>query len=199
MKFLKSIFRVLILLIVAIISVFIFFKPEDLLNAEVVGELLKQDSLEFIHFHQKPNPPVGINQDWINYVVSIVYLFLAFDLFRKNSYTKKIVELLQQHEGFKKFHQIKGYKFFIPATFFMSLFIILTSLYSFFTYLPDILTYVEWTRSLRSKWGTTSHVQVWSSGWSLILSDFSTILCHAGILRMIISYRKKAQLNRSNF
>jgi hypothetical protein len=190
MKFLKSSARIIILLIVAVLSVFIFFKPEDLSNAEVVTDLLTQDTWEFIGLHQKTAPPVGINQDWSNYTAIFFYLLISFDLYRKNSIVKMVVEKFGELESLGKFKQVKGFKYFVPFTFCASAFALIVSIFSFFKFLPDILTYAEWTKTLRVRSSYSGTIQVWSSGWSLLLCEFSTILCHAGILRLIIKFRR---------
>jgi hypothetical protein len=189
-NFLKSLARIIILLIVAFLSVFIYFKPEDLSNAEVVTDLLTLESWEFIRLHQKTTPPVGINQDWNNYTAIFFYLLISFDLYRKNSIVKLVAEKFGENSVQIKLNQLKGFKYFVPFTFCASAFALIVSIFSFFKFLPDILTYAEWTKTLRLRSSYSGTIQVWSSGWSLLLCEFSTILCHAGVLRLILKFRR---------
>ena len=189
MEFLKSLTRIVILLIVAGLSVFIFFKPDDISNAEVVKDLLTQDSSDFINLHQKTTSPVGVNQDWNNYIAIFFYLLISFDLYRKNSIIKMVAEKFGELERLQEFKKIRGFKYSVPVIFCTSALVMIVSVFSFFKFLPDILTYSEWTKTLRTR-STSVTIQVWSSGWSLLLCKFSTILCHAGVLRLILKFRR---------
>ena len=187
----KSILRILLLLVIAIIAVFFFVKPEDLQNGEVVAMGLQNEAMEFMGENQKSGLPLGVNQDSENYLMSFFFFFFSLDLYRGNSLIKKFFQNAQ------KINLGPYAKFFYPALLILSSLFGIISVVSFFDHLPDIMTYVEGTKVLTAKGNFRGNtINVWSTGWTLVLRDFLGIVFFAGAFRLTLKFKKDPSISR---
>jgi hypothetical protein len=187
----KSILRITLLLVVALISVFFFLKPEDLQNGEVVFQGLQNDAMELVGENQKTGIPIGVNQDLENYLMSFFYLLFSLDLFRENSFIKKFCE------NARKISFGPYAKNLYPGMLIFSSLLGVFCIVSFIDHLPDIATYVESTKVLTSKGNLRgSTINIWSTGWTLVLRDFLGIVFFVGVFRLTLKLKRDPSIPR---
>jgi len=202
MKFFKIVVRVVVLILIAFIAIFAIFKPDDLLgmNSDYFASFFPEDIPEPIATKTPPTKHAGSNVEEMNYIKICLNFMLAFAFLKMDAIKIGLVDVVKHtiETASPKKKWIFLNLLYLPP---LGMFLFYSS--SFFQHLPQLFGDVEWidvvTRARRGRLSQSTHV--WSSGWSYLLLQFSSALCHLGILLLhykVRQPRKDLKRNVSN-
>jgi hypothetical protein len=198
MKFLKLLARLFLILAFAFILIFIFFKPDDLLEMRIaieaeIGSLFPDSEANLPRNILKKNPvPKGINQDSEKIFIIALHTVLIFLLFYKRSFfvtlinhLKKVIDMSAPEK-----RKLNTYILMTPIVGYFAFSVIF-----FLIHLPDFNSYVEWEliSKMHKKIGRIEYYLFWSSGKIYLLCEFSKICSHYFFLRLISDVNKENQ------
>ena len=195
MNFFKIVARVVVLLFFALIAIFIIFKPDDLLemNSDYFASFFSESIPEPVAPKTPPTKHAGSNVEEMNYIKICLNFMLAFAFLKMDAIKIGLVDVVKHtlETASPKKKWIFLNLLYLPP---LGLFLFYSS--SFFQHLPQLFGDVEWVdvvtrRKLPNRsLPVTQSFHVWSSGWSYLLLQFSSALCHLGILLLHYKVRQ---------
>ena len=184
MNFFKIVARVGVLILIALIAfiaIFAIFKPDDLLemNSDYLASFFPEDIPEPVAPKAPPTKHAGSNVEEMNYIKICLNFMLAFAFFKMDAIRIGLVDIVKHtlETASPKKKWIFSNLLFLPS---LGLFIFYSS--SFFHHLPQLFGDVEWVDVVKRRGRPSQSFHVWSSGWSYLLLQLSSALCHLGIL-----------------
>lgn len=198
MKIFKFLSRILLLLVFAFSLIFIFFKPDDLVDMRgaiqsEIGSLFPESEANLpANIIKKVPVPKGDNQDLEKSFIIILHLVLIFLLFYKRSFFVTLINLLKKviDMSAPEKRKLNTYILMTPIVGYFAI-----SVFFFLIHLPDFDSYVEWDQisKMHKKMGRIEYYLCWSSGKIYLLCEFSKICSLYFILRLISDVNKENQ------
>ncbi len=196
MKIFKFLSRILLLLVFAFSLIFIFFKPDDLVDMRgaiqsEIGSLFPESEANLpANIIKKVPVPKGDNQDLEKSFIIILHLVLIFLLFYKRSFFVTLINLLKKviDMSAPEKRKLNTYILMTPIVGYFAI-----SVFFFLIHLPDFDSYVEWDQisKMHKKMGRIEYFSMWSSGKIYLLCEFSKICSLYFILRLISDVNKE--------
>ena len=181
MNFFKVVARVVVLLFFALIAIFFIFKPDDLLelNSDFFASLFPEEIPDPVAPKTPPTKHAGSNVEEMNYIKIFLNFMLAFAFFKMDAIKIGLVDVVKHtiETASPKKKWIFLNLLYLPP---LGLFLFYSS--SFFQHLPQLFGDVEWVDVVKRRGRPSQSFHVWSSGWSYLLLQLSSALCHLGIL-----------------
>ena len=181
MNFFKIVARVMVFLFFALIAIFAIFQPDDLLDlkSELFSYFFPQDIPEPVAAKTPPTKHAGSNVEEMNYIKICLNFMLVFAFFKMDAIRIGLVDIVKHtlETASPKKKWIFLNLLYLPP---LGLFLFYSS--SFFQHLPQLFGDVEWVDVVKRRGRPSQSFHVWSSGWSYLLLQLSSALCHLGIL-----------------
>jgi hypothetical protein len=198
MNFFKIVARVVVLLFFALIAIFFIFKPDDLLelNSDFFASLFPEEIPDPVAPKTPPTKHAGSNVEEMNYIKIFLNFMLAFAFFQMDAIKIGLVDVVKHtiETASPKKKWIFLNLLYLPP---LGMFLFYSS--SFFQHLPQLFGDVEWVDVVKRRGRPSQSFHVWSSGWSYLLLQFSSALCHLGILLLHYKVRQpKKKIKKYN-
>jgi hypothetical protein len=198
MKIFKFLSRILLLLVFAFSLIFIFFKPDDLVDMRgaiqsEIGSLFPESEANLpSNIIKKVPEPRGVNEDLEKSLEIAFNLVLIFLLFYKRPFFVTLINLFRKiiDMSAPEKRKLFTYVLIFPLVGYFAI-----SVFYFLSHLSDYDSYVEWEKvsKLQRKMGRYVYLSLWSDGKIYLLCEFSKICSLYFILRLISDVNKENQ------